>query len=109
MIKEFIQFSEEATEICNVAADAIDHIDELFQFAFSGNATKEMQKLIRQLDALEDQSDESEFTLRAELFSIEKNLPSVDVIFLYDVINKIGALADRAEQGGHRISLIASR
>ena len=72
----FIQFSEEATEICNVAADAIDHIDELFQFAFSGNATKEMQKLIRQLDALEDQSDESEITLRAELFSIEKNLPS---------------------------------
>ena len=34
---------------------------------------------------------------------------SVDVIFLYDVINKIGALADRAEQVGHRISLIASR
>lgn len=105
----FLQFSAEATEICNVAADAIDHIDELFQFAFSGNAAEEMQKLIRQLDILEDQSDESEIRLRAELFSIEKNLPSVDVIFLYDVINKIGALADRAEQVGHRISLIASR
>jgi len=105
----FLQFSEEATEICNVAADAINHIDELFQFAFSSNAAEEMQKLIRQLDALEDQSDESEITLRAELFSIEKNLPPVDVIFLYNVINKIGALADRAEQVGHRISLIASR
>ena len=36
----FIQFSAEATEICNVAADAIDHIDELFQFAFSGSAAE---------------------------------------------------------------------
>jgi uncharacterized protein Yka (UPF0111/DUF47 family) len=30
-------------------------------------------------------------------------------MFLYDVINKIGELSDRAEQVGHRISLIASR
>ena len=44
-----------------------------------------------------------------KLFKIEKDLPPVDVMFLYDVINKIGELSDRAEQVGHRISLIASR
>jgi hypothetical protein len=61
------------------------------------------------LDGLEGQNDLSEVTLRAELFSIEKNLPPVNVIFLYDIINKIGEISDRSEQLGHRISLIASR
>ena len=68
-----------------------------------------MQLLIEKLDSLENKNDQTEITLRAELFQIEKDFPPVDVMFLYDVINKIGELSDRAEQVGHRISLIASR
>jgi predicted phosphate transport protein (TIGR00153 family) len=68
-----------------------------------------MQKLIRQLDSLEDRCDETEIILRTQLFDIEKDLPPINVMFLYSVINKIGELADIAEQIGHRISLIASR
>ena len=41
--------------------------------------------------------------------AIEKDLPPVNVMFLYDIINKIGELSDRSQQVGHRISLIASR
>ena len=68
-----------------------------------------METLIEKLDSLENSNDQTEITLRGELFKIEKDLPPVDVMFLYDVINKIGELSDRAEQVGHRISLIASR
>ena len=68
-----------------------------------------MQQLIKKLDSLENKNDQSEITLRSELFAIEGGLPPVNVIFLYDIINKIGELSDRAEQVGHRISLIASR
>jgi hypothetical protein len=68
-----------------------------------------METLIEKLDSLENSNDQTEITLRGELFKIEKDLPPVNVMFLYDVINKIGELSDRAEQVGHRISLIASR
>ena len=68
-----------------------------------------MQILVEKLDSLENSNDQTEITLRGELFKIEKDLPPIDVMFLYDVINKIGELSDRAEQVGHRISLIASR
>ena len=105
----FMQFAAEAAEICKVASNATNQIDELFQFAFGGNAAEEMQKLIRQLDSLEDRCDETEIILRTQLFDIEKDLPPINVMFLYSVINKIGELADIAEQIGHRISLIASR
>jgi len=105
----FLKFASEATSIANAAFDAINQLGELFQFSFGGNAANKMQHLLEQLDGLEGQNDQSEVILRAELFAIEKNFPPINVIFLYDIINKIGELSDRAEQVGHRISIIATR
>ncbi len=109
MIPTFMKFANESAEICKIAANATNQIDELFQFAFGGNAVEEMQKLLLDLDVMEDRCDATEILLRNELFEIEKNHPPIDVMFLYSVINKMGELADKAEQVGHRISLIASR
>ncbi len=105
----FLKFASEAISISNAAFDAINQLGELFQFSFGGNAANKMQHLLEQLDGLEGQNDQSEIILRAELFAIEKNFPPINVIFLYDIINKIGELSDRAEQVGHRISIIATR
>ena len=105
----FMLFAKESASITNAAGEAVDHIDELVQFSFGGNAADKMQDLIAKLDLLENKNDQTEVTLRAELFAIEKDLPPVNVIFLYDIINKIGELSDRSQQVGHRISLIASR
>ena len=105
----FMLFAKESASITNAAGEAVDHIDELVQFSFGGNAADKMQDLIAKLDLLENKNDQTEVTLRAELFAIEKDLPPVNVMFLYDIINKIGELSDRSQQVGHRISLIASR
>ena len=105
----FMLFAKESASITNAAGEAVDHIDELVQFSFGGNAADKMQDLITKLDLLENKNDQTEVTLRAELFAIEKDLPPVNVMFLYDIINKIGELSDRSQQLGHRISLIASR
>tara|TARA_B100000902_G_scaffold151360_1_gene147906 strand:- start:1026 stop:1697 length:672 start_codon:yes stop_codon:yes gene_type:complete len=109
MIPNFMKFANESAEICKIASNATNQIDELFQFAFGGNAVDEIQKLLTDLDVMEDRCDETEIILRSELFEIEKDHPPINVMFLYSVINKIGELADTAEQVGHRISLIASR
>ena len=105
----FLHFAKEAAVISDAASEAVNYIDELFQFSFGGNAAIKMKQLLEKLDSLENKNDQTEINLRAELFAIEKDLPPVNVIFLYDIINKIGELSDRAEQVGHRISLIASR
>ena len=105
----FLLFASEASNIANAAFDAINQLGELFQFSFGGNAAEKMQELLDQLDGLEGQNDQSEVTLRAELFTIEKDLPPINVMFLYNIINKIGEISDRSEQVGHRISLISSR
>ena len=109
LIPNFMKFANECADVCRVASDATNQIDELFQFAFGGNAAEEMQKLLTDLDVMEDRCDETEIILRNELFKIEKDHPPINVMFLYSVINKIGELADTAETVGHRISLIASK
>jgi predicted phosphate transport protein (TIGR00153 family) len=105
----FLHFAKEAAVISEAASEAVNYIDELFQFSFGGNAAIKMKELLEKLNSLENKNDQTEINLRAELFAIEKDLPPVNVIFLYDIINKIGEISDRAEQVGHRISLIGSR
>ena len=105
----FKEFASEAVEIVSTAALAVDQLSEVSRLAFGSRASDALKKIISKLDSLEAESDKSEVTVRRQLFDIEKDLPPVDVMFLYDVINKIGGLADRAEQVGHRLTLIAVR
>ena len=105
----FTEFTAEAVAVVATAASAIDKLGELSRLAFGSRASGELDKIISTLDSLEAESDRSEVTVRRQLFDIEKDLPPIDVMFLYDVINKIGELADRAEQVGHRLTLIAVR
>ena len=105
----FKEFASEAVEIVSTAALAVDQLSEVSRLAFGSRASDALEKIISNLDSLEAESDKSEVKVRRQLFDIEKDLPPVDVMFLYDVINKIGELADRAEQVGHRLTLIAVR
>ena len=105
----FKEFSTEAVSAVTTASAAIDQLTEVSRLAFGSKASTELDKIISSLDSQEREIDQLEVVVRQQLFDIEKDLPPVDVMFLYDVINKIGELADRAEQLGHRLTLIAVR
>ena len=105
----FKEFSTEAVSAVTTASAAIDQLTEVSRLAFGSKASTELDKIISSLDSQEREIDQLEVVVRQQLFDIEKELPPVDVMFLYDVINKIGELADRAEQLGHRLTLIAVR
>ena len=65
--------------------------------------------MIAKLDALENHTDELEVGVRAELFRIESELPPVNVMFLYKVIDWIGELGDLAQRVGSRLELMMAR
>jgi len=105
----FKEFSTEAVSSVTTASAAIDQLAELSRLAFGTKASTELDKIISGLDSKEREIDQLEVLVRKQLFDIEKDLAPVDVIFLYDIINKIGELADRSEQLGHRLTLISVR
>ncbi|MCP1367416.1 DUF47 family protein, partial [Halomonas sp. BBD48] len=73
------------------------------------NVSDLMQNLIRELHDLEHQADEQEIAIRRQLFDLESQLPPVDVMFLYKIIDWIGDLADRAERVGSRLQILTAR
>ena len=65
--------------------------------------------LIEELDQIETDTDAKQADLRAALFEIEKTLDPIDAMFLYEVIELTGEIADMAERVGRRLELLLSQ
>jgi hypothetical protein len=76
---------------------------------FGGREVSLVQEMIKQLDDIESDTDKMQVKVRAELFKKEKDLPPVDVMFMYRVIDWIGDLGDLSQRVGSRLELMLAR
>jgi hypothetical protein len=106
---EFIAYVKSTIETCEKARTAIDELDELLETGFTGQEVKFVKKLIRDLDAQEQKVDKRERKLRHRLFKIEGDIPPIHVMFLYNVIDNIGEIADTAERVGNQLELLLAK
>lgn len=107
--QEMEEFVETTIATSAQALKAINELDELLETGFSGRELLLVQKMIEELDRLEHQTDKLQITIRGKLFKVEKELPPVDVMFLYRVIEWVGDVADRAQKVGSRLQLLLAR
>ncbi|EKF75443.1 hypothetical protein A11A3_03764 [Alcanivorax hongdengensis A-11-3] len=91
------------------AQKAINELDELVETGFSGREIHLVEDLIEELDRLERANDDQQVRIRAGLFKLEAELPPVDVMFLYQIIDWVGDLADRAQKVGGRLQMLVAR
>lgn len=104
-----VDYVREAVATSAQALKAIQEMDELLATGFRGREIQVVEELIKELDRLEHKNDKLQIKVRAMLFKLEKDLPPVDVMFLYKIIDWVGELADRAQKVGSRLQrLIAS-
>ncbi|MFT7299916.1 MAG: putative phosphate transport protein (TIGR00153 family) [Porticoccus sp.] len=96
-------------DVARQALKAINELDELLEVGFSGNEVDLVEKMIGELDLLEDKTDQLEQEIRHQLLELEQELPPIDMMFLYQVIDMIGELADLAEGVGGRLQLLLAR
>jgi hypothetical protein len=106
---DFIAYVKSTIETCEKARTAIDELDELLETGFTGQEVKFVKKLIRDLDAQEQKVDKRERKLRHRLFKIEGDIPPIHVMFLYNVIDNIGEIADTAERVGNQLELLLAK
>lgn len=92
-----------AIDSTRALADIIAGLDGMVGSRFaSGN----IENALQHIDDLEDSSDAAEKELRNKLFKQERNMDPIDVIFLYQLIDMIGAIAGRAQIAAHRLRII---
>lgn len=97
------ELAASCVDACEQAQEVVHRLDELLEAGFRGRETKQVRRMVRNIDDKERQCDEMEARLRGELFQLEGELAPVDVMFMYRVIEWIGDLANHAEQVGHRL------
>jgi predicted phosphate transport protein (TIGR00153 family) len=91
------------------ACKAINELDQLLESGFRGSELKIVEDMIHTLDVIEHHCDDDLAKLREELFLIEKEQHPVDVMFLYQLLQWIGDLADEAQSIGGRLQILIAR
>ncbi|GAB3369598.1 TIGR00153 family protein [Spongiibacter taiwanensis] len=91
------------------AHTAIEELDELLETGFNGPEASFVEKLIEELDSLEQHTDTCQVEVRTALFAIEQDIPPVDAMFLYQVVGMIGEIADGAQKVGSRLEIVIAR
>jgi predicted phosphate transport protein (TIGR00153 family) len=109
LYEDFINFVNLCVKAAKSARKSVDELDELYETGFRGAEVKLVQNLINLLDQIETETDEKQEQLQMDLFKIEKELPPVDVMFLYKLFDKVGDIADMAERVGRRLELLLAK
>ena len=104
--QSFLAFVSRNVDAAKQARKSIRELDELYETGFRGAEVKLVESLIQELDQIEDDTDQMQVEIRAQLFGIEKELPPVDVMFLYRIIELTGDIGDMAERIGRRLEVL---
>jgi len=106
---KFVEFVERNVDAAKQARKSVRELDELFTAGFRGAEVALVSDLIEELDRIETHTDEQQTVLRTALFEIEKTLDPIDAMFLYEVIELTGEIADMSERVGRRLELLLSQ
>jgi predicted phosphate transport protein (TIGR00153 family) len=104
--EDFKYFIGRSVEAAAQAHKAIQELDELLEAGFSGHEAHIVESMITELDGIEQETDNIQIEIRRKLFALEKDLPPVEVMFLYNIIEWIGDLADRAQKVGAQLHML---
>lgn len=109
MHESLLDFIKRCIDASAQARIAINELDELVATGFRGNEIQLVESIIHKLNKIEHDTDTIQVEIRAVLFDQERDLPPVDVMFMYKVIDWIGDLADIAQRVGSRLELMLAR
>ena len=91
------------------ALRVVNELNELLETGFGGRETSLVESMVEELESIENDTDRIQVEVRRELFRLESELPPVDVMFLYQIIEWIGDVADRAQRVGNRLEQLLAR
>ncbi len=106
--KQFLEFVDRNIDAAKQARKSVRELDELFTAGFRGAEVDLVESLIEELDRIETDTDDKQAALRAVLFEIEDSMNPIDAMFMYQVIELTGEIADMAERVGRRLELLLS-
>lgn len=100
---------EGTIEIAAAAKEMIEQLDELLEVGFAGRELDKVSKMIAGVRRSEHNIDGIMHRIKQKLFSLEKDLDAVSVIFWYQIIDLLGLISDQSENLADRLLLFLSK
>ena len=104
----FEAFLAAATATCTLALEAVNELDEVFEVGFGKREIDVVYARLKAITKQENAARKLEGKLRAKLFSLEKSLDPLEAMFLYQLVDKLDAIARGAERIGNRLLIAIS-
>jgi predicted phosphate transport protein (TIGR00153 family) len=98
-----------AIKTCQKAKEVNAEMRDLLEAGFEGVVLKLLQDMVGELDALEDEADSIQASIRQSIFSIEQDHPPLDVLFWYQFVQELSSVTDWAQRVGSQLLIISSR
>jgi len=103
------ELAARCVDTCTYCGTVIAELDELVETGFRGTEAERVEKMLNELNKLEDETDDLGFALAQVLFQHEDDIKPVSVMMWYQLIHWIGDLADYSEKVGDRLRLLIAR
>jgi predicted phosphate transport protein (TIGR00153 family) len=104
-----IELTARCIDTVEHAAKVIEVLDELLALGFRGREVERVDDMLKELNEIEDETDELGIALARALFDHEDELKPVSVMMWYQIIEWVGDLADYAEKVGDHLRLLIAK
>jgi predicted phosphate transport protein (TIGR00153 family) len=109
MVDLLRRFLDAVMATVRAAADVIEAVEVLLSSGFGGSGAERTRALIRTLGQLEHEADKLQDQIAKVLFQQEGELSAVAIFMWTKLLNKIGDMANHAENVGDRVRLFLAR
>ncbi|RTE85603.1 MULTISPECIES: TIGR00153 family protein [Gammaproteobacteria] len=109
LLEPFKNYLDRCLDSTKMARDTINEFDDLLETGFKGRERDLVVSMIAELDKIEGDTDVLQVSLRRGLRDIEHDMNPLDVMFLYQILDWVGDLADLSERVGNRFELMLAR
>ncbi len=104
-----LTFVREVRSVAKLCRELIDQLDALLELGFRGREVEKVLAMIEALAAAESITDDQGVQLTRLLFDHEDEVGALSVVFTYELIQKLGTIADESENVGDRLRVLVAR
>ena len=106
LLAPYVERNLDAVRQCK---EVIDLLDQLLETGFRGRQVDQVEDKIRKLGEIESETDDQGMELVRLLYENEEGMSTGTFILWYELFQKLGDVADYAEDVGDRLRLLIAR
>lgn len=109
LLEGLLPYARRVVDAVHRCREVIGELDELLESGFRGREAERVEEKIREIGAIESETDEQGMALVALLFEHQDELSPLEVVYWDRLVELIGDVADFAEDAGDRLRLLIAR